>query len=1810
MHGEEFKAMSFFELTNGKKFNIADLQAGIKIDENNEFLKKYDSNNNSIFDNGELKKLQKDLEAYTEDGILDKEEYISWYAKVMGTTIDAVKQLFETGEKNEDDINTLINSSFNSLEEAEAHRECIDIIKNNALFGMNDLLNNEKNSISRLYDKYKNLIGDELSPNEIYKMIFEEIFTADFLDEAEKGELTKSEYVQKKIEQAKALCMVKIMRENLEDVKKWAKEYGIANFNEEKFMRYMEAYITSNIYNMVSAASQQADAEGNNFEAAIIALNNWVNKVLSQDEESSKKYFTNICTSAIQVGMEAQGVQGFPDNPFITTSDGVMKLEQIEFQYKLQDFKSNLTFDETEKLTFDQVFKLERGKDFSIENFQAYKEAESNMQIVSGAYNKLSITVSNIDALKEYMYPKIGQKEYWTGINPSEMLNKKIADMVQMFANYYMGNAEIASKDLNNLNFSGLVIGMTEDGKLNIEFDRSLDTTAKKDQALNKLLDEFKSIISQRFDKLLGDKKLDDYINEFNTSRDKALGGSDIEGVVKAYKVDNKYVIDRVAGAVQTAGMVLTVVGGVLCLTPAAATGIPEAMVALGGNLVVGTMVLEYEAKYLEFISQEEITDEDLEDLEYLNKHFVMDAGGMIVGIKAGKMGNKVFGKLLDKKLTQTLGRGIAEGNRIQAFKEVIHDKELLKNLLKAFKGKVSTDFLISYAGDLAMMGVLGVDDENCLTLLKANLMGVAVGTTSDLAEVERLRKKVNKLKEKQVKGTLDEAGKQELARLESELVKYGIYETKTEKFTINATTKAEDVRIYLDMINQKTGNTLKPEKVGQLALDLFNLQKTNPELFKDINDSNMLKLIEDGLIPITKLEQVVKAGRDTRLSPSIMRDMKTLSEGKSIVQSFKDGTSHQEVLEKTPVGEVAEIGNTLYINDNGNLVKLNISKEKYLELFPPVERFNINQAESKYAGNCWFLECCYNLYQNTDTRIEILNSFRQEGNDIYVKIPGSNFEYKFTNGELPDSSAGSKVLSNSPKWTNMLEYVAALSRDWAAEGKSDISWENKMNIDDLISKGIATKDKNNKIIIDIHKVYEENPEDPYSVSKHDAILRRLESGTLSHSLELLTGNKAVTIRKHITTNMSLRERWALRRTQREIINKLKYIEGKNNYVVSVGIGTHAYAVSRIENGKVYLTNPYNTSVEICYTFKELAKACIDFSYCELGAKTQAGEVSSNRTGSESNDYNNSSDNSGYLYSGIPFFIKLWDRITRKTKADDNASVQQKNHLETNEPATYMDCSKYNEEIRMMINEVCSELRNSPSNYKKAFFSDTGLINRFIAGTDTNSIIFKDKTKLKEYFEHCYNMARLTRDDGYYIFTKREYDSKKGKVVLNGDDFLIRDVATLMVVDPKMHESLGNLVEKFMDGEIDEFSFRSMIHYVKKGYISTSTIDISLKSLTTTDGKKNVGTFYIESLYMPDKNSINYRKDLVNFLADIDPEIKKALKDLKTELGDDFFNLRWECVPNYDKNAVIDFIKDAKNIVYLGKTRLEPKNFQIRIPGYNANEVWLHDIPEISNMASTMLDEGIPFDEVINFVALAYRELDTKVVSKTEDEYKLQASGMLRCEREGYMYDARHYDHNSITPFGMNDRYGVCHYYRFISRINPGELNNPYEGIIDLTRIVDSYEEEIEYKDFNPNNKNHFYKIDGEGNYHYYKIIKETAMLHPKGKYASNALDLVKKIESDLMQKYHGKKLTEADMNDINENIGEIHWILSHSMPWGRGSAGISDAFVKALYKSLGIKLSQPKEGISFDLEAFCTELEDYKKNYKNLYETEPEYVL
>jgi len=75
-----------------------------------------------------------------------------------------------------------------------------------------------------------------------------------------------------------------------------------------------------------------------------------------------------------------------------------------------------------------------------------------------------------------------------------------------------------------------------------------------------------------------------------------------------------------------------------------------------------------------------------------------------------------------------------------------------------------------------------------------------------------------------------------------------------------------------------------------------------------------------------------------------------------------------------------------LYIkSNNGTPVKLGISKETYLKLFPPINRYNLRQGR---IGDCYLVATLYSMYENPATREFILQCFSEnENGDISISF-------------------------------------------------------------------------------------------------------------------------------------------------------------------------------------------------------------------------------------------------------------------------------------------------------------------------------------------------------------------------------------------------------------------------------------------------------------------------------------------------------------------------------------------------------------------------------------------------------------------------------------------------------------------------------------------------------------------------------------------------------------------------------------------------------------------------------------------------------
>lgn len=369
-------------------------------------------------------------------------------------------------------------------------------------------------------------------------------------------------------------------------------------------------------------------------------------------------------------------------------------------------------------MKFEEVYRYERGTEYDKSKVENYIQSKAELEAVVSSYNKYQ---------QFNQFSENFQKSEETSAKKSEQL-------LQAYSEYYVNSADGGLSELKKtIAQSKLPIEIDSDGKIDL---RAYGTEEQKQQALNRLVKFETQTIKSRYERMLGDKSMESYQQDYEESNKSILGADDAKMLAEAMKADNMSVVERYTGNASTVGMGLTVVGGVLCFTPLAPLG--GAMLTAGNTLAMGGMVAQSAGEYADLIGRDKIESADVSEI---NKNLLMNAGGFVVGFKAGKAGMNAFNKLIDKKLVETFGREINAGNRAEALKSVIKNPEYLKNFMKAAGAKLSTDFVISYVGDLVMMGVLDTDDD-WKSLLKSNLIGLSVGMSGDIKDVAGVGKK------------------------------------------------------------------------------------------------------------------------------------------------------------------------------------------------------------------------------------------------------------------------------------------------------------------------------------------------------------------------------------------------------------------------------------------------------------------------------------------------------------------------------------------------------------------------------------------------------------------------------------------------------------------------------------------------------------------------------------------------------------------------------------------------------------------------------------------------------------------------------------------------------------------------------------------------------------------------------------------------------------------------------------------------------------------------------------------------------------
>ena len=205
----------------------------------------------------------------------------------------------------------------------------------------------------------------------------------------------------------------------------------------------------------------------------------------------------------------------------------------------------------------------------------------------------------------------------------------------------------------------------------------------------------------------------------------------------------------------------------------------------------------------------------------------------------------------------------------------------------------------------------------------------------------------------------------------------------------------------------------------------LLAIKYNNPEHYKEL--LTLLQLSEQGKIKYIP-RFIMPEGK---LNPLVKKDMEAIINRKNYFEQFDKTANKFEILSKTQEGDAFSIGEQMYVRTQNNYDKIDMDKDTYKLLFPPIDRYAIAQGHSQ---NCGPLAVINNMIQIPTNRVKLYKLFEQKGNSIIVHSQGNIFNRSIFNlDELYKLSDG--ILSQTCYGIKMLEKHANKNNDIATYG-------------------------------------------------------------------------------------------------------------------------------------------------------------------------------------------------------------------------------------------------------------------------------------------------------------------------------------------------------------------------------------------------------------------------------------------------------------------------------------------------------------------------------------------------------------------------------------------------------------------------------------------------------------------------------------------------------------------------------------------------------------------------------------------------------
>lgn len=563
------------------------------------------------------------------------------------------------------------------LTDEQAKKFSIETIEANIKAAEKIVKAQDLGAVSKSFDKLKqqNLLGNQdISTDNVKEVIANQKTGVQNLKYAKDGALSKRNYYLQNKDRLKQMIIRRLYTINSKSGDNFI-DRNKGNYTKDEFAEFLEKYINTTVDNIQSLDS----------------IKGIQHSLVMADEAKEAEFLDKFLANA----------NNDKNKPKLPAIEGdVIKIKSDNIPPE---------FNSDEAISFEEVYKYERGTEYSKETVERYKQANDEMNFVTGAYNSLQkYNLSADKLLNDYEEAKKvytdTQGNSHGGEEPSAETRKN--QFLEFFNSYYSLKDDTGKADLKKLiNQSKLPLQVKEkeDGSYDLDLS-AYDSDSQKNRALNSLLRLGKQNQKKLFEKLLDGKTLEQYQSNYERTFAAAMGSDNAEELSQSMNEDNMSAIQRYAGNTATTGMALMVAGGILTAIPVT-TPLGMTLMGIGQIGALGGMAARNVLGFADAYTRDNVS---VEEIKELSKDLAMDVGGFIIGGAAGKKGLQYGGKIIAQGGNKTAGFIVEKG----------------------------TDFTLSLAGDLAMMGILQSSDTS-EGLLQGNLMGMVVSTVTGISSAK-----------------------------------------------------------------------------------------------------------------------------------------------------------------------------------------------------------------------------------------------------------------------------------------------------------------------------------------------------------------------------------------------------------------------------------------------------------------------------------------------------------------------------------------------------------------------------------------------------------------------------------------------------------------------------------------------------------------------------------------------------------------------------------------------------------------------------------------------------------------------------------------------------------------------------------------------------------------------------------------------------------------------------------------------------------------------------------------------------------------